>query len=479
MAYITEIPLKAEPWHADTIDTRFEAARQLYNAALGELLDRVDLMHESKAWQYAESNEERSEIQKDFDLDLTARQFSNSFRKSNFTGTWLHDHMQTGVANKVIERAYEAVMNWMYGRKGRPNFKVKGDMRSVESASTSLEWGGTYLEWRTGRGGTGTLKVPVDQSKIDERAEHGIANFEARLEDGTPMIRLVRDRIFGQRRYFAQLSCEGHPPLSDRIHPEEGEVGLYLGVSVLALYAGDRAWVQSIVPDLPDYAEELTRLDRQLDRQRRKNNPEFFADNGQYIQGVDSEWTVSNRQQKVRDKRDDLRRKLAEYRKRAHGRLTNDLLEFGNTFYVIERPRDTWKEAKGWLADPIQHRAPSELIRRLRYKAEAAGGEVIDVPPESGVFTTCHNCGSVQDGWGPWDQHVCSCGIQVPKPVYSAYLAGHYDPDEEKLDVDQIRENWSGVHQLLVAASKSRPEVAFRRDLKGSASSPRGKSGSS
>ncbi len=48
-----EVPLRVTSVQEDILQTRFEAARQLYNALLGEALRRRDLLKQSKAYQSA------------------------------------------------------------------------------------------------------------------------------------------------------------------------------------------------------------------------------------------------------------------------------------------------------------------------------------------------------------------------------------------------------------------------------------------
>jgi hypothetical protein len=52
-SFVTEIPLMATPAQTAALDKRFEAARHVYNACLGEALKRLDLMRQSRNWQQA------------------------------------------------------------------------------------------------------------------------------------------------------------------------------------------------------------------------------------------------------------------------------------------------------------------------------------------------------------------------------------------------------------------------------------------
>ncbi|MBN1956562.1 MAG: hypothetical protein JXQ81_02285 [Desulfuromonadales bacterium] len=52
-SFVLELPLAVTPRQERILLRRFEAARRLYNAVLGESLRRQALMRESKRWQKA------------------------------------------------------------------------------------------------------------------------------------------------------------------------------------------------------------------------------------------------------------------------------------------------------------------------------------------------------------------------------------------------------------------------------------------
>jgi hypothetical protein len=54
-SFIAEFPLATTPADDRELSIRLDAARQIYNASLGESLRRLDLMRESKAWQAAQA----------------------------------------------------------------------------------------------------------------------------------------------------------------------------------------------------------------------------------------------------------------------------------------------------------------------------------------------------------------------------------------------------------------------------------------
>ena len=52
-SFVCEVPLRVHPHEEHTLLARLEAARQVYNACLGEARKRVRLVRESKAFQRA------------------------------------------------------------------------------------------------------------------------------------------------------------------------------------------------------------------------------------------------------------------------------------------------------------------------------------------------------------------------------------------------------------------------------------------
>ena len=52
-SFVCEIPLRVAPAQEHTLNARLEAARQIYNACLGEALKRAKLLKERRAYRKA------------------------------------------------------------------------------------------------------------------------------------------------------------------------------------------------------------------------------------------------------------------------------------------------------------------------------------------------------------------------------------------------------------------------------------------
>ena len=133
---------------------RLEAARQVYNACLGEARNRVRLVRESKAFQQrgrfpgttpsARASFERPETQhgfSDYALQAYAKQFGHA---------WLGEHLDSHVLQKLATRAYGAANRLLVGRAKRVRFKGTAptgqcggqDQRQLACAGAPTTWSG-------------------------------------------------------------------------------------------------------------------------------------------------------------------------------------------------------------------------------------------------------------------------------------------------------------------------------------------------
>ena len=60
-SFVYTLPLKVSRKEEKVLNKRFDAARQLYNACLGESLRRLDLMRQAKTYQYARKCKKKKE----------------------------------------------------------------------------------------------------------------------------------------------------------------------------------------------------------------------------------------------------------------------------------------------------------------------------------------------------------------------------------------------------------------------------------
>lgn len=435
MSHVVEMPIRTEKWEEDRIQTRFEAAKEAYNAVLGEYLKRVERAQDSLEMKKADKP---SEVFRDYGVKFT-RTMAQSIRRDVLeSGCWIYNHLSANTLDSITERAADAVESWVYGPDGKPRFKTatpKNRMKTITSSNGfKLEDNDETLVWSTSRGGNEPLRLDIDVEPRDRLSLQDRSDY--------PQIAIKRKRIKGRWRFFCQVVCNGSPPMTANIEPAEGKkVGLDVGVLRVAYASEDELRMFRLGEELQDRWDEIKELDRKMDRQKRQNNPNRYKEDGTW--DPEGEWAddwPSKGYVETRDKRRDIYRQYAEHRKRIHEKTANALLERGTEF-VIETRRYKWAQEVGH-GDKIRDNAPAQFIDILTYKAESVGGSVTETKDLSGECI----CGSVEDTKAV-DFTCPVCGREVPRPALSAFLGRFYsdgelnrDAAKEVFDENELRQ---------------------------------------
>ena len=177
-SFITELKLKVNRGQARRLLVRIEAALQVYNASLGESLKRLTLMRESREYQAARKlpkGEPKSEAwearRSAFGAVRQRFQFSEYALHDDakpFGHSGLGDHLDSHGVQKVATRAIKAVLRVGVGRAGRPRFKGKNQIDSLEGKSHK-----TGILWRERAGaveGAGTATDLSQETRSGDRA---------------------------------------------------------------------------------------------------------------------------------------------------------------------------------------------------------------------------------------------------------------------------------------------------------------------
>jgi putative transposase len=453
-SFIVELPLRVMPTDEKRLLARLEAARQVYNACLGESLKRLALLRQSKAYQAAQkmprgrTGRGATEKQK-----RMAKARAGAFREANatvgfreyelhswakqFNHCWIGEHLDINSIQKLATRAFKAVQQYGFGKRGRPRFKGRNQMDSVEGKTNKqgIRWREERVEWLDLK-----LEAVVDQN--DPVIAHGLA---ARVK----YVRIVRRKIKGRNRFYVQLVCEGRPYQKPKNYLGEGDAGLDLGPSTIAAVAEQEAFLAQFCDELAPRQKEIRRLQRQIDRQRRANNLDCYDEKGRAIKGK-RPTHKSARQRKTEAKLSELHRKQAAHRKSLHGQTANRVLRMGNVFKLEKLSYLAFQRQYG---RSVGMRAPGMFVELLRRKAESAGAEVIEFPTHTTRLSqVCHGCGTMKKKSLSERWHKCDCGVEAQRDLYSAFLARCVE--DGRLDVDRAKAAWSDerVDDLLQAA---------------------------
>ena len=444
-SFVLELPLVITPGDERMLVARFETARRLYNAVLGEGLRRQKLMRESRKWRDALSvadKEERSLALRSLCLEygFTGASLSSFGTKCKNTASW-KELLGAHETQRVSERAFGALEQYGFGKRGKPRFKGKHrPLHSIEGKSNStgirwksdtqiIEWNGLYMAVKV---------VPAGKDLWQESA----------LKRTTKYSRIVWRNLNGIRRWYVQLTQTGHSPHKAGNHTVPGMVvGLDMGPSTVAVVATEDAALVQFCRTVDQPWKEMRCLQRRLDRSRRATNSDCFNPDGTWKKGKRQQ-VFSSRYRATREELSEVERKLASERKRSHGELANDVISHGN---IIQTERLSYRAFQKMYGRSVKRRAPSMFINLLKRKAERAGGELRDLPTEKLKMsqydhpTETYTKKPLSRRW-----HVLGDGSGiVQRDIYSAFLARCVASNQH--------------HPIIIATMWSAQEPVLRR----------------
>src|SRR5713101_3937976 len=235
-SFVCEVPLRVNSAQERILLARLEAARQVYNACLGEARRRVRLVRQAKAFQRARTLPRDDPTRKTLFAQARAQHAFSDYALHAYVQAmghaWLGEHLDSLTLQKLASRAYRAANRLLRGTARRVRFKGRHQLDTVEGKTNTsgTRWCGDRVEWKG-------LVLPARLDPRDPVLVHGLAC-------PVKYVRLVRRKLGERNRFSAQLLCEGVPYLKPQHRLGRGVVGLDLGPAAIAVVAEAEALLQ-------------------------------------------------------------------------------------------------------------------------------------------------------------------------------------------------------------------------------------------
>ena len=469
-SFILELPLKTSKNEEKELILRLESARKLYNAILGEAKNRVYLVKQSKIFRKAKKISKNTKDKKK--IALRKELFQEAKDIYNFNEYSLHSYacelryklpnnLDVHTVQKLATRAFKATEKILFGTAKKVRFKGYNQFNSVESKSnvSGIRWRDNKVEWNKL-----SLEPIIKLHKLnDEVIEHS-------LKHRVKHSRIYRKIIKGKNRFYVQLILEGKAYIKDKNKLGKGTVCFDVGPSTVGIVSKNEknkfnAKLLQFCSELDTKQKEITNLQRHIERQRRKNNPQNYLENGKIKKGRLT-WEKSKRQKENQKKLKELHRAISSHRKSLHGKLANETLRMGNVF-------KTEKISKKWLqknyGKSIGIRAPAMYTSILNRKAESAGGSFMEFATQTTKLSQTCVCGKQIKKKLSDRVHSCECGVYCQRDLFSAFLGIFVEkvgkPEKEEkyiLQADQAEKCWSSADKLLRTAWQDSTQSASR-----------------
>jgi putative transposase len=469
-SFVVELKLNTSLEDERLLLDRMLCATRLYNSVLNEGLLRVKSIRKSAEWKLAanmpKKTSEQQQARKDFYIAIRE---NAGFTKAIFdklaaklakaAGFTTNKRIGSHEIQAIGERAFNALDDYLLKIHGKPRFKgFKRPLHSIQGKDNKgmLQWKSDLNVLQIERGWI--IKPDLSRLKEDEWLCDA-------LQSRTKYCRIKWSMIEGKRVWFLQLIQEGQTPLKAEHVKKLAKPGTHGG---LDLGPSEIAWTNGIESDKVGLCDEVVRnhdeiknQQRQIDRQRRVNNPQNYNANGTCKKGC-KKWYTSNQQRANEIKLKELFRIEVAMRKAAHGKLVNTLL----TKALI------WKDdgvSPKWLqalfGKSVSVRAPGMLMDHLERKAERAGGHrmVIDVRRlKNSQYDHCTNTFAKKPLSQRWHTLGDGSGL-VQRDIYSAFLALY--SGESTYQSTELAKAWSGLESSLLQAGWYRPSASRRQWL--------------
>ena len=453
--WVAKVELKTSPGDRRRLNSAVEATRLAYNAALGEALKRLRQMRRPKAWREArelptkEKREAYREMQaragfSHFDLAkwLTQRVYWKDQDSKTKTDVGLH--INTYVMSVIAKRAQEVAERYKNSPKARPRFRRYREVNLIPSRTNGP------FRYKEGcvlfKNDLCKLRMPLLLDQEDP--------YHQLIEpDAIKYIELKRETIRNRERWYAIIVMEGEPPTKDAHRGDlESTVGVDIGTqTVAAVGPANKEQVLEVLSPSSELLEKERRvIQRQMDRQRRANNPDAFDDRGRVVARRGYRWKQSKRYKRTRRRLSEIMRRQRERRKLEHQALANRITDLGA---VVRMEKLSWKGFQQSRYGKTQgFRAPGSFAAILEYAAQRAGGQVEWIDTRKTALSQYNH---VTDERHPEDARLGKRwktidGQRVQRDLYSAFLARHVN--QNVIDRSAILREWTAACSSLQRA---------------------------
>jgi hypothetical protein len=478
---VAEFPLRIGTRALAVVTARLEAARQLYNAVLGDALRRLARCHRDSGWTAAlalpkatpEQRKARGQAFRDIRTQHGFTEYALHAHPSLAASCWLRGHLDVHAGQGIATRAFRAADRWAFGAGGRPRFKRCGELESVEGKSNASGIRLRILDGTLGvawNGAFADLWLPLAWNGTDDVWRHALALLGAlgplplkATPDAVKYVRLVMRTLKGRRHLFAQVVLEGDPLRKAKHAVADRDGALDLGLAEVAVVLPPTSTQPARAVKLPfcagldAKAAAIRRYQRLVDRQRRAANPDNYRPDGTMkSRNQRQPWVRSRSQGKVELRLAEAARTMAAQRTSLQGATAHAVLALGNRWLGEDVNVRDWAQEHG---RSVGHHAPGLCQARIATLAEASGGSFGRFSTWTTALSSVCLCGrrckkGLREAW-----HTCGCKFvpddhRADRNLFSAFLA--LFAGDGRLDAEAATAAWQawGSDILLRRASR-------------------------
>ena len=354
--------------------------------------------------------------------------------------------VHSAVKQKLSYRVSKSVNDYLWGKGKEIRYTSWKNFKSIEAKQNT-----TGIRLVDGQLLVGKYSIKVNFNKKDKYGYE-----EQALTHNIHYCGIKRRWYPSGWKYFIYVCFGGNAPVKynkdtgEVLHPlGKGRVGNDIGPQTLATVGDNDVKLTVLAEDVQTPYDEIRRIQRKMDRSRRMMNPEFFdqetgevipvnkLDKSHLTKRGKRKWKVSNNYKRLESRLRYLYMKIALQREQAHHELINQLVSFGDKFFIEEmnwkalakrRKKDKVNEkgkhtSKNRFGRSIANKAPGKFVELYRRKVESLGGSFHEIDTRKAKASQYNHMDhtykkkSLSKRWNDMPN-----GDRIQRDIYSAFL---------------------------------------------------------
>lgn len=253
--------------------------------------------------------------------------------------------------------------------------------------------------------------------------------------------------------YYVQLVIKGMPP-AKHVYGE-GRVGIDIGTSTIACVSETACLLEVLDEQVDSIGQEISRIQRKIDRSRRATNPGNYRPDGRVIPGR-KHWVQSHAYRKLRREHRALCARRSRILKMVQEIRADRILEMGTEVYVeqmnfaalAKRSSKTGEDASGRckrkkrFGRSVGIRAPAQQLAILDRKLGYTGRGLIHVDTQSFKASQYDHVSDTYTKKQLSQRTAWIGGALVQRDLYSAFLLMNADETLEHADRGRCMETF-------------------------------------
>lgn len=452
-SFVVQTKLKLSTFVENHLEKSFNVAASAYNEAISFGLRRFKALKQNPRYQELLEKRRDTEAQKECDkvlfelrksYGLTEYGLSTHLGQQRRLPNSSYQKLNSGELQVIAAQAYQAIEKVLF-------YKIKA--RSLRFRSKH----DLNVSYRNRVNTTGTRLVKSDKQGIAYRLYlHKVSTFidipikafncyqqkSLLRSEKIKYVQIIRKTIRGKKVYYLQIVCQGFPPA--KITRGNETVGIDPGISTVAYTSNSEVALVDLVPKNINQKEKIMKLlDRKIERSRRVNNPYCYYENGTIKKGARFK-RPSNRQVRLRNRRQKAYRSLSEERQKLQGQLVNRIVSQARLIKIEDlsvkglqrrsreikiNPKTNRPFSKKRFGTSIFRAAPSAFKNALKTRASQLGIEFEVISPKDTKPSQYNHITQAFDkkslSTRIYDLSEDVTGVQ--RDLYSAFLIGHIE----------------------------------------------------